>query len=271
MSQELRYSIGKEQLPKALRSVVVPFEQDEALTSFLADCQERPHTALDMTRLFCLSLCTDPYNAHAVLGLYPMHLLSAQQWETLVPKHLHGGRLLDIGAGQGFVTEHARALFSEIVAVETAPAMVRRLKARGFSAHCADITVQSDLLPRESFDVVSVLNVLDRCVRPRTLLNHACQFLSPGGVLIISDPLPLEQRVRGNTRVPKEQLGAHSGTWEECLSEFYTNVLVPESLTPVAVTRTPYVYKSTGKPGFEALDDFVIVCKKDTATKIQPS
>lgn len=262
MPQDLRYDVARDQLHPVLQNVLIPFEEDEPLSEFLMDCRARPHTWLDMALLFGLSQITDAYNAHGILGLYPMHLLSTDQWQALVPKRLHGGRLLDIGAGQGFVTQYARPLFSTIAAVEVAPSLVRRLAARGFEAHQADITEQPDLFPPESFEVVSLLNVLDRCERPHTLLRHALQFLKPGGVLITADPLPLEQRVRGDVRAPKERLGAHAGTWEECLSDFYTNTLVPNSLTPIAVSRLPYVYKSVDGAGFEALDDFVIACRK---------
>lgn len=262
MPEDPRYDVDTRELPQALREVFTQFEQDEALTAFLADCNAHPHTWFDMALLFGLSQITETYNAHGILGLYPMHLLSTPQWEALVPIELYGGRLLDIGAGQGFVTEYARPLFSEITAIETASSMVRRLHARGFRARQADITTEPNLFPHESFDVVSILNVLDRCEHPLTLLTHALQFLKPGGVLILSDPLPLEQRVRGNIHAPKEQLGASTGTWEKCLSELYTNVVVPHNLTPLCVSRLPYVYKSVDGVGFEVLDDFVIACRK---------
>lgn len=202
------------------------------------------------------------YEVHGVLGMYPMHLLGSEQWKRLVPERLWGGRLLDVGAGQGFVTQYARPLFTEIVTTETAKSMAVRLRARGFETCTEDITTQPDLFLQKSFDVVSILNVLDRCDKPKTLLQHATNFLKDDGVLIISDPLPLSQHIRSSSRKPAERLGADAGTWEECLSSLYTDVVEPAGLVATFVTRMPYLYKNTKREPFIALDDFVMVCRK---------
>lgn len=256
------YAVHPELLPEELQGVLSISKPDRALEAFIRDCEEHPHTPLQMAILSLIEQFVPSYEAHGMLGMYPMHILGPQQWEQMVPTHLRGGSLLDVGAGQGFVTEHARSLFSSITATETARSMVRRLWDRGFAAHPLDITDSPAAFPKESYDVVSVLNVLDRCERPLTLLSNALSFLRHGGLLIISDPLPISQRVRGAHHVVKESIGGNCTIWEESLANLYHNTIVPLGLTPTLVTRLPYIYKSSGREPYVILDDFVLVCKK---------
>lgn len=245
-----------------LGAVFIELHEDTELEGFISDCREHPHTWKKLIALSLLSQVVPAYEAHGILGMYPMHLLGSEQWKLLVPERLRNGRLLDIGAGQGFVTEFARPLFSDVVATETAKSMAVRLRARGFEACTEDITSKPDLFLHKSFDVVSILNVLDRCDKPKTLLRNAINFLKDDGVLILSDPLPLNQHIRSSSRRPAEKLGADAGTWEHCLNDFHTNTVLPAGLTPTLVSRLPYIYKNTKMEPFVALDDFVMVCKK---------
>lgn len=258
------YQIDTALLPPELRKVCYQFAPDTELETFVKDCREHPHSGLDFLALSVLSSVLPAYEAHGVLGMYPMHLLSSLQWEALVPLRLRGGRLLDIGAGQGFVTEHAKNLFEEIVVTETAPSMVRRLRARGFDAHAADITEDPSFFPARSFSVVSILNVLDRCERPQTLLRNAQTLLANDGVLIISDPIPFAQQVRSHRGKVEEKIEIGQGTWEECLGSFYKEVIEPAGLVPIYVSRLPYIYKSSRAQPYVVLDDFVMVCTKST-------
>ena len=256
------FGVSVDALVSPLGTVFVESKEDEELRSFMRNCREHPHTWKDFATLSLLSQVMPAYEAHGVLGMYPMHLLGTEQWSLLVPKRLAGGRLLDVGAGQGFVTQYARPLFSEIVATETAKSMAVRLRSRGFETCTEDITDKPDLFLRKSFDVISILNVLDRCERPKRLLQNAINFLKDDGVLILSDPLPLSQHVRSSLKRPAEYLGADAGTWEQCLSSFYTDVVEPAGLVATLVTRTPYLCKNTKHEPFVVLDDFVMVCSK---------
>ncbi len=259
---DFQYEVSRESLEPALASVFVELHEDRELTDFIQYCMEHPHTLMELTLLPLLCVFMTAYEAHGVLGMYPMHLLGSAQWEMLVPQRLRGGRLLDVGAGQGFVTEYARPLFKEIVATETAKSMAVRLRARGFETCTEDITYCPELFLKKSFDVVSILNVLDRCDKPRTLLQNARSFLKDDGVLIISDPLPLSQHVRSSSKRPIENLGADTGTWEHCLNDFYINTVLPAGLTPILVSRLPYVYRNIKHEPCVVLDDFVMVCAK---------
>lgn len=152
---------------------------------------------------------------------------------------------------------------------ETASSMVKRLITREFSAHAVDISKDSTYFPPNSFDVLSILNVLDRCERPKTLLRNAISFLKDDGALILSDSLPLNQQIRSRAGSLEERINAGSGTWEKCLSSFYNEVIEPAGLVPIHVSRLPYTYKSSRAQPYVVLDDFVMVCTK--STKNQPS
>ena len=256
------YRVRPELLLEELRDVWVTSSPDKDVGAFLEDCRRRPHTGLHMCILSLLEQFVPAYEAHGILGMYPMHLLGRRQWAQILPPHVRGGALLDIGAGQGFVTEHARELFSRIVVTETAPSMVRRLQDRGFEAHTIDLTISPNAFPEAPFEVVSILNVLDRCEQPLTLLTSALRFLSKDGCIIISDPLPIAQRVRGVPNAVTESIGGARDTWEESLSNFYQTTIAPLGLTPIYATRLPYIYKSSGAEPYVILDDFVLVCKK---------
>jgi hypothetical protein len=124
--------------------------------------------------------------------------------------------------------------------------MVRRLKARSFQAvlHTADVSNgvpeaalaagvplarAADGTPR--FDCVALLNVLDRCDTPRTLLAQLRDLLMPGsGRLLLAVVLPFRPFVEDGTsrRAPAEQLGLPpNGSFEASLSQLWTDVLQP--------------------------------------------
>src|SRR5258708_6189205 len=64
----------------------------------------------------------------------------------------------------------------------------RRLPNGGVRRHALDLGESQP--PNSPFDAVSLLNVLDRCRRPRTLLQNCLTALEPGGVFIVALALP---------------------------------------------------------------------------------
>jgi hypothetical protein len=124
--------------------------------------------------------------------------------------------------------------------------MVRRLRARGFQAvvHTADVSSgvpeaaleagvslahAADGAPR--FDCVALLNVLDRCDTPRTLLAQLRDLLLPGtGRLLLAVVLPFRPFVEDGTarRAPAEALQLPpNGSFEASLSQLWEEVLKP--------------------------------------------
>ena len=218
-----KYTVDKTLLPAELAEVFVEYAPDKETLDFLDDCRGHPHSKFILLLTFFLSFGLADYEIHGLLKLYPMHLLSSAQWMELIdgPKDT----LLDIGAGQGFVTEKAQKTFKKIFATETSSSMLKTLRKKGFVCSAQDLGTK--LLPGDAkYDAIAILNVLDRCDFPLTLLKNAASLLKPDGLLLIALPLPLKPYVRtnGSKRVQKQPLPTTNDmTWENQLIFFMNN------------------------------------------------
>lgn len=240
----------RERLPEPLALCFEPLPDDPVVEALEAG--PRPYGAWREVARRLLRRVVSDFDADGLLGTHPMALLGERSWHALVGSR-RGGRLLDVGAGSGDVTQHARALFAEVVTTETSRPMARRLRARGFVCHAVDLA-RAPLPDPRPFDVVSLLNVLDRCERPRSLLQAATRALAPRGLVLISVPLPARPHVDVGscTLDPDEPLGGRGETWEEALADLWSATLEPLGFTPERVARAPYV--SRGAAGLHVLD-----------------
>ena len=264
-----QYTVDKTLLPGQLAAVFVESYEDKETLEFLDDCRRNPHTRPQLLLARLLSLALPDYEVHGLLGLYPMHLLSAAQWLQLAggPKQ----KLLDIGAGQGFVTFKAKNTFKEISVTETSQSMLKILQKHGFIIYKKNLSLP---LPEaeEKFDVISILNVLDRCDFPLTMLDNAVSLLKPDGLLIIATPLPLKPYVRdvGGKRDQRQALPTMADPgWERQLNFFSEKILRPARLEITRFTRLPYIWKNGQPECFSYLDDAVMVCKKQPIDQSQ--
>lgn len=204
------------------------------------------------------------FDANALTGMYRMQLLPANAWRQLLEGHT-GGRLLDVGAGSGDVTAALAPCFDEVEATEISRGMARRLTRRGVRCQALDLTETP--FPGAAFDAVSLLNVLDRCRRPRQLLRHCLQALAPGGVFVVALALPYRPFYFDGptTPDPLERLecdpGA-SGTWEDGARRFIERDLVPLGLRLQCFARAPYLSAGDSARALYELDDVVVVLSK---------
>lgn len=242
-----------ERLPPALRARFRPLPVDPAIEAFVASA--RPHGAIRSALHARLRRLVTDFDADGLLGTHPMALLGEASWEALLGR---GGRLLDVGAGSGDVTVHARALFEEIVTTETSRAMCHRLRRRGLRCHRVDLSREALPTGEGPFDAVALLNVLDRCDRPRSLLGAARRALGPGGRLLLSVPLPARPHVdRGGVTVDQDEpMSGHGETWEEALVDLCEGTLAGLEIERIA--RAPYL--SVGAR-LHALDAALVVAR----------
>jgi SAM-dependent methyltransferase len=201
------------------------------------------------------------FDANALTGMYRMLLLPESAWRALLADRA-GGRLLDVGAGSGDVTVALGRAFEAVEATEVSRGMTRRLTKRGVRCHALDLTEAP--LDAPPFDAVSLLNVLDRCRKPRQLLRHCLQALKPGGTFIVALALPYRPFFFEGPRTPEplERLECEAGSWEDGARRFIERDLLPLGLTLERFARAPYLSAGDSARPLYELDDVIVVLSK---------
>jgi 2-polyprenyl-3-methyl-5-hydroxy-6-metoxy-1,4-benzoquinol methylase len=96
-------------------------------------------------------------------------------------------RLLDVGCALGFMLQEAKAAGWDATGVETSEFAARyATEHSGCTVHTG--TVENAALHSDSFDVVTLMDVIEHVAEPRTLLCEIYRILRPGGVLFIVTP-----------------------------------------------------------------------------------
>ena len=100
---------------------------------------------------------------------------------------------------------------------------------------------------RDKYDLISCLNVLDRCDAPLSMLRQITDSLRPGGVVLIALVLPYGPFVeKYSTQArPSEELPVDNSSWEAGVNTLWENVLRPLGYSPLAVSRVPYLCEGT--------------------------
>jgi dolichyl-phosphate beta-glucosyltransferase len=104
---------------------------------------------------------------------------------ALVEGHVGAGRLLDVGAGFGFLADAATQQFRERWVVEMSDAAARRVDP----AHRVVVGRFESLdLPERYFDVVSMQDCLEHLPEPQVALRKIRSLLRPGGAFLAVTP-----------------------------------------------------------------------------------
>lgn len=217
-------------------------------------------------------------NAYANRG--HMFVLSLEQLKQLLPvlkapsepqKDVSGlcgsdkPALLDIGAGDGAVTEQFSSEFGRIVATEASSPLLKKLRQRGWEAYAPEALPQEP----EAFDVIMCLNVLDRADKPLSLLKSLQPLLKPGGVVVLAVVLPWCPHVVSGSQVlpPTENLdmdevACKSGaTFELSLQRLLETTILPLGYRLQSWTRLPYISQGNRKSPYLVLSDAVLVLR----------
>lgn len=95
-----------------------------------------------------------------------------------------GGRLLDLGAGEGYFTKLARGRGFQVEACDFDR---NAFRVEGVPFHEADLTEKIPL-PDRAFDVVVSIEVIEHMENHARFMREALRVLKPGGRLIVTTP-----------------------------------------------------------------------------------
>jgi len=160
------------------------------------------------------------------------------------------GRWLDVGCGAGALMRAAARRDWTVIGTEVAPRAAEAVRAQGFEVHLGDL--ESLRLPDESFDVISLVEVVEHIPEPRELTQTAGRLLRRGGALYVTTPHGhgISARVlrsRWSAVAPPEHLQlfslrgldavlAHAGLWP---LDVRTHAVNPHELLAACRRRSP--------------------------------
>ena len=137
-------------------------------------------------------------------------------------RHTEGRRLLEIGCAYGFLLDYLRKREWKVTGVEISPLSSEYARSElGLDVHTG--SVESVDLPKHSFDVILLLDVLEHLHRPYDVMRRIRELLAPGGILVVQCPWELYH-------------------WEE-IAEALLKGMKPGTIEPDAVPAHLYFFQ----------------------------
>lgn len=266
--RNLRLSYGVDDaLLGPFASLFTRLHADRNTKAWIDSAFESPVSGMQvMARNIALKVMSD-YDANGLVGSHDMRVLGTEQWQTLLG-HTKSQRLLDVGAGDGLVTDLMKPLFHEIETTELSRNMAKRLRERGYPCHEIDLT-EEPLSDSKRYNSISLLNVIDRTSRPLTLLTQCKAMLENDGRLIVAVPLPLSPHVHVGplTVAPEEDLPKGNivdgkRRWETSAVALAQHAFQPLGLIVERFSRAPYFCRGTKAQPVHTLDDAIFVLRQ---------
>ncbi|CAF1453517.1 unnamed protein product [Adineta steineri] len=237
--------------------------EDEETTAFLEESQAKsdniPVQVLHSLASTVLTVFIARTSANGLIGRGRMFVYSTAQFKKLLDindnEQSQMSSLLDIGAGDGSVTQRMASLFEKVYTTEMSSIMQWRLSYNGYTV--LDTDQWGDL----KFDVITCLNVLDRCEKPLTLLKKIREHLNPdNGRVIITLVLPFKPYTEYNDdHHPDESIHIKTRLPEEQINEFISNVFQPLGFRLRKLSRLPYLCEGDMERSYYFLSDYIFV------------
>uniref|UniRef100_A0A8C4NG31 Methyltransferase 9, His-X-His N1-histidine n=1 Tax=Eptatretus burgeri TaxID=7764 RepID=A0A8C4NG31_EPTBU len=266
-SFEQWYGCNTKLLSPELQPKFVQSEWDAETKAFLVQSAEKSGWIFMQLTHSLLSTLLWPFlsqtTINGLLGRGATFVLSREQIGKLfnVGPSWRANTLIDLGAGDGSVTAVLAPAFREVFATEVSASMHWRLQQRGFRM----LGLEEWAAHGCFYDVVSCLNLLDRCDRPWDLLAQARSALEPDkGRLLLAVVLPFDPYIeKGHSwQHPSQHLPVSGHVWEEQVNSLARDVFSPAGLEIEAFTRVPYLCEGDLYSTYFTLDDAVFVLRR---------
>ena len=238
-----------------LKEKFVELKCDDETISFINTCVTSKWQLHKATYIRpWLSIFYNITEANAILDTGTTFLFTKEHLKALL-KNSTFKSMLDIGAGDGNVTDRFRPYVenSNITCLEDSVNMIKVLSSKGYTI--------TDSLSGE-YELVSCLNVYDRCKNPISLLKAI--FNVKKKVAILSFVVPFEGfYYKGKERCRQEEdvIGLYED-WEENAFRLH-NLLVNLGFKIDVISRVPYVWEGDLKKEVYGLDTVIFVVSNE--------
>eukprot|EP00049_Salpingoeca_infusionum_P000657 m.41479 g.41479 ORF g.41479 m.41479 type:complete len:316 (-) comp10561_c1_seq2:142-1089(-) len=267
-----KYALDTDKLSPLCTECYVELDCDSETQEFLEHCDVRFQSfcpiLTDYLTLYTLSPFCNRTTLNGLAGRGRMFVLSTEQARRVLrlDSSVKLDRLLDIGAGDGYVTKCLAPLFHNVEVTETNVVMRFRLRRWGWLCH----NVETWLKTPYKYDVISCLNVLDRCDRALDLISDMKSKLTPNGLILIAlvhpyNPFVDDHGARG--RRPSQPLAIDTRSFETALNSFEEKVAKPLGLRLKSVAKVPYLCEGDMYRRYYYLSDTIIVLQNTAADK----
>lgn len=204
---------------------------------------------------------------NGMTGFGNMFLFSEQQFTNFLAIDRQTWRannksVLDLGAGNGDITEHMRSLFNDVYATELSPKMRNRLASKGYKVLDALEWAKTDV----KFDLITAFNLLDRHYSPGKLLEDLWTVAHRSNCnVVVSLVLPVNHYVEfnpnGKSTRPDKFLNVQGRTYAEHVHHMIFNVFKPANFEVIRWTRLPYLCEGDMNNAAYYLPDAVFLLK----------
>jgi 2-polyprenyl-3-methyl-5-hydroxy-6-metoxy-1,4-benzoquinol methylase len=122
----------------------------------------------------------------ALIPLFPAASAIVDAGMRHLPPRPDGGRLLDLGCGNGSFLLRARSAGWDTVGVDLDPKAVAAARKQSLDVRCGDVEILDPAA--EKFDVITLSHVIEHVHDPLGVLSACARLLRPGGVLWLETP-----------------------------------------------------------------------------------
>jgi len=248
---------------KDIADKLIQLDADEETLQFVKDSEEKSDWIF--TQLWynlAKSVMQWMYSQTDINGMLnrgSMFVFSKKQFTTMlkVPDDWKSESLLDLGAGDGKPTAVMESFFEKIFVTEMSPPMRKLLKGRGFEVLDIDSWQKEN-----AYDVISCLNLLDRCEEPVSILKEAHSSLKEDGRLVVALVLPFRPYVESRQDHKPTQAMDISGANLETQVEGAVMAIEKVGFRLESWSRVPYLCEGDLSRPIYHLNDALMVFSK---------
>jgi len=266
-TQEVWYSVNLGLISdKHIREKYVQLGKDEETEEFIQNSIEQSDWLLtqiyyNVAKSFLsFFLCQTDINGW--LGRGSMFVLSSEHFKLLsgdlINPELKLESMLDLGAGDGRTTLSLANFYEQVYATEISRPMRRALRAKNFKVLEIDSWAEEN-----TYDMISALNLFDRCDKPLSIIKEIHRSLKPEtGLFLVALVLPFKPYVESTSdNMPSEVMNIHGEKFEEQVES--SVVYIQEAgFQLISWSRVPYLCEGDLSRPLYHLNNVLLLFKK---------